>query len=119
MLQYFLDEWKKACATDGGTLSVPKGNYELSDIEFSGPCNGETNFVLEGTITAPEDPTPDIDHWIMFHQVDSLSISGTGTLDGNGASYWRTEHDTTIAVTQTETYDVAHRISLLSILYSI
>ncbi|KAG6393504.1 hypothetical protein SASPL_147747 [Salvia splendens] len=88
--------WKKACETDGGTLSVPKGNYELSDIEFSGPCTGKTNFVLDGTIIAPEDPTPDIDHWIMFHNVDSLSISGTGTLDGNGASYWETTHDTTI-----------------------
>ncbi|XP_047970493.1 exopolygalacturonase-like [Salvia hispanica] len=32
----------------------------------------------------------------MFSHVDSLSISGTGTLDGNGASYWETTHDTTI-----------------------
>ncbi|KAG6395342.1 hypothetical protein SASPL_145985 [Salvia splendens] len=32
----------------------------------------------------------------MFHRVDSLSILGTGTLDGNEASYWETTHDTTI-----------------------
>ncbi|KAL1553329.1 endo-polygalacturonase [Salvia divinorum] len=89
--QAFLTAWKNACATDGGTISVPTGNYLLSDIEFLGPCIGQTNFVLNGTLTAPIVPTPNIDHWIMFRRVDSLSISGTSTLDGNGASYWKTK----------------------------
>ncbi|KAL1535565.1 galacturonan 1,4-alpha-galacturonidase [Salvia divinorum] len=85
----FLVAWKKACETDGGTISVPQGNYQLSDVEFLGPCIGKTNFVLDGTLIAPEVPTPNIDYWIMFRNVDSLSMSGTGTIDGNGASYWK------------------------------
>ncbi|KAL1535566.1 galacturonan 1,4-alpha-galacturonidase [Salvia divinorum] len=34
----------------------------------------------------------------MFRQVDSLSISGTGTLNGNGASYWKTKQATYITL---------------------
>ncbi|XP_047983364.1 exopolygalacturonase-like [Salvia hispanica] len=91
LVQAFLEAWKKACATDGGTLSVPKGDYQLSDVEFLGPCIGKTNFVLDGTIIAPEVPTPRMDYWIKFRRVDDLSISGTGTLNGNGDSYWQTK----------------------------
>ena len=101
MVQAFLEAWKKACATDGGTLSVPKGDYQLSDVEFLGPCIGKTNFVLDGTIIAPEVPTPAMDYWIKFLRVDDLSISGTGTLNGNGASYWQTKQALIITVSQT------------------
>ncbi|KAL1535563.1 galacturonan 1,4-alpha-galacturonidase [Salvia divinorum] len=95
--QAFLDAWKKACATNGGTVSVPNGNYQLSDVEFSGPCNGQTRFLLNGTLIAPDVPTPNLDYWILFRRINKLTIYGTGTLNGNGASYWNTKHTTTIS----------------------
>ncbi|KAL1535564.1 galacturonan 1,4-alpha-galacturonidase [Salvia divinorum] len=113
--QYFLDAWEKACAAAGGTLSVPKGNYQLSDVEFSGPCIGKTNFVLDGTIIAPDVPTSNIDHWIKFHRVDSLSISGNGILNGNGASYWKTKHNTTITSLKLEQVSKVSIIDIHSI----
>ncbi|XP_042056500.1 exopolygalacturonase-like [Salvia splendens] len=90
--QAILNAWNQSCATNGGTIVVPKGNYLLSDVELLGPCIGTTKFVLDGTLIAPEVPTPNIEYWIMFRALDSLSISGTGTLDGNGASYWKTNN---------------------------
>ncbi|KAL1535562.1 galacturonan 1,4-alpha-galacturonidase [Salvia divinorum] len=95
--QAFLDAWKKACATNGGTVSVPNGNYQLSDVEFLGPCNGQTRFLLNGNLIARDVPTPNLDHWIMFRRVNKLTIYGTGTLHGSGASYWKTKHTTTIS----------------------
>jgi polygalacturonase len=28
------------------------------------------------------------DYWLMFYRVDGLTVTGTGMLDGNGASWW-------------------------------
>ncbi|XP_047970941.1 exopolygalacturonase-like [Salvia hispanica] len=95
--QALLDAWKKACAINGGTIRVAKGNYQLSDVEFLGPCNGKTRFQLNGNLIAPAVPTPNLDHWIMFRDMNQLTIHGRGTLDGNGASYWKTTHSTTIS----------------------
>ncbi|XP_057793407.1 exopolygalacturonase-like [Salvia miltiorrhiza] len=92
--QAFLNAWKKACIINGGTISIPAGTFQLSDIEFLGPCKGQTNFVLNGTLIAPTVPTPNLDYWIIFRDVDGLSISGKGTLNGNGASYWKSKQQT-------------------------
>ncbi|KAH6785170.1 hypothetical protein C2S51_037625 [Perilla frutescens var. frutescens] len=95
--QAFLDAWKKACATNGGTMVIPKGTYLLSDAQFLGPCNGQTKFILDGTIIATDVPTPNINYWIFFRNLNSLSISGQGTLDGNGASYWKQKQTTILS----------------------
>lgn len=98
LVQAFLNAWKKACATNGGTVSVPAGTFLLSDVEFLGPCIGQTNFLLNGTLIAPIVPTPNIDYWIIFRNLDNLSIYGTGTLNGKGAFYWQRKQNTTISV---------------------
>lgn len=88
-MQGFLNAWKKACATNGGKLVIQAHKtYFLSDIVFLGPCNGQTKFLIDGTLLAPL-PTPNLEDWIQFRYVDNLSIYGNGTFNGNGASFWR------------------------------
>lgn len=89
-MQAFLKAWKQACAVDGGKVVV--GGYKtyfLSDIAFVGPCNGKTDFQLDGTLLAPTLLTPNLEDWIQFYNVDNLHIYGNGTLNGNGATFWK------------------------------
>lgn len=98
-MQGFLNAWKKACAIDGGSMSVPLGSsFVVSEVEFVGPCVGRTGFTLLGTLIAPPLPTaPNLDYWIKFRYLNNLSIFGNGTLNGNGASsYWQITNQTTI-----------------------
>ncbi|KAG8387213.1 hypothetical protein BUALT_Bualt03G0229900 [Buddleja alternifolia] len=85
----FLSAWKKACQTKGGTISIPQGTYFVSGADFEGPCKGQTHFYTNATLKASSDPSSlQLDYWILFNNVDSLTISGNGTFDGNGASAW-------------------------------
>ncbi|KAL8481805.1 hypothetical protein ACS0TY_028085 [Phlomoides rotata] len=84
--QVFANAWKKACGTPGGTVSIPKGTFVVSSGEFEGPCKGSTHFRIDGTLMASHGGSGD--HWLTFKKVDGLTLSGTGTIDGNGASAW-------------------------------
>ncbi|KAL0338494.1 UNVERIFIED_CONTAM: Exopolygalacturonase [Sesamum angustifolium] len=86
--QVFLNAWKEACATDGGVVAVPLGTFFVSGASFEGPCNGETFFRTEGTLRASSDPSLDQDYWILFDEIDRLTIFGNGTFYGNGESAW-------------------------------
>ncbi|KAL0342556.1 UNVERIFIED_CONTAM: Exopolygalacturonase [Sesamum calycinum] len=86
--QAFLNAWKEACATDGGVVAVPLGTFFVSGASFEGPCNGETFFRTEGTLRASSDPSLDQDYWILFDEIDRLTIFGNGTFYGNGESAW-------------------------------
>lgn len=47
-------------------------------------------FALEGTLTAPTDPGKFFgDTWIAFRYLNSLSVEGGGTLDGQGPAAWK------------------------------
>ncbi|KAK4381915.1 Retrovirus-related Pol polyprotein from transposon TNT 1-94 [Sesamum angolense] len=83
----FLNAWKGACATDGGVV-VPLGTFFVSGATFEGPCNGETFFRTKGTLTASSDPSLDQDYWILFDEIDRLTIFGNGMFYGNGESAW-------------------------------
>ncbi|XP_074378126.1 exopolygalacturonase-like [Apium graveolens] len=81
-----LNSWKDACQS-GGTVSVPEGTYLIDPVQFSGPCNGQVTFQLDGTLQAPPGKI-DAPEWIKFSNVDGLVIQGSGTLDGQGESAW-------------------------------
>lgn len=85
-MQSLLDSWKEACES-GGTVSVADGTYVIDPVQFSGPCNGQVTFQLDGTLRAPPGKI-DAPDWITFSNVDGLIIQGTGTLDGQGESAW-------------------------------
>ncbi|KAL0283651.1 UNVERIFIED_CONTAM: Exopolygalacturonase [Sesamum radiatum] len=78
----FLNAWK------GGEVAVPLGTFFVSGATFEGPCIGETFFKIEGTLRASSDPSLDSDYWILFDEVDRLTIFGNGTFYGNGESAW-------------------------------
>ncbi|EPS63573.1 hypothetical protein M569_11211 [Genlisea aurea] len=85
----FLSAWRDACNSGGGGMvHVPRGgNYYVSQAVFEGPCRGEMSFRHEGYIIASSEYSGG-DSWISFRLVNRLSISGSGTFDGNGASTW-------------------------------
>lgn len=87
MMQAFANAWKKACETSGGVLSIPKGTFLVSSGVFRGPCIGQTRVIIDGILKASRGSSGD-KTWLTFNNVDGLTISGAGTIDGNGASAW-------------------------------
>lgn len=79
-------------------------SYFVSDIVFMGPCYGQTNFQLDGTIIGPPVPTPNLEDWILFRNVDKLHIYGNGTFNGNGASFWRSGKQDFVVVSLSKTH---------------
>ncbi|XP_038688547.1 exopolygalacturonase-like [Tripterygium wilfordii] len=87
----FLKAWNDACKWEGrARLLIPPGTYMVEPIIFSGQCNGSMTVVLKGVLKAPTNPSSfiNMDHWITFRYVDWLTVTGGGTLDGQGASAW-------------------------------
>ncbi|CAE6129318.1 unnamed protein product [Arabidopsis arenosa] len=87
----FTSVWSRACRRESGRskIYVPKGTFYLGGVEFVGPCKNPIEFVIDGTLLAPANPR-DIkqDTWINFRYINNLSISGSGTLDGQGKQSW-------------------------------
>ncbi|KAE8706139.1 CTC-interacting domain 9 [Hibiscus syriacus] len=85
----FLRAWNEACNGNGASiLYVPKGEYVLGPVVFSGPCKGPIMFLMAGVLKALPGPS-DVSIWINFRNVNLLLIKGGGTFDGQGPSAWR------------------------------
>ncbi|XP_057742839.1 exopolygalacturonase-like [Arachis stenosperma] len=87
----FLKAWNDACNWNGkAQVFIPKGTYMLNSIVFKGPCKAfRMGFVIKGILKAPPYPSLfNTDKWIGFLYVNKLTLSGGGTLDGQGASSW-------------------------------
>lgn len=70
-------------------MYVPKGTFKLKSVLFLGPCEGQMAFVIKGILKAPTDMSfLASDSWINFRYVDQLSVSGGGSLDGEGSVAW-------------------------------
>ncbi|KMZ64029.1 Polygalacturonase, family GH28 [Zostera marina] len=85
-----LQAWSLACASsNGATIYIPKGRFSIGHVKFQGPCKN-TNIIIQidGTLVAPSNYKGAGDDWIVFYQVDGVSIQG-GTLDGQGAALWK------------------------------
>ncbi|XP_050261315.1 exopolygalacturonase-like [Quercus robur] len=89
----FRTAWKKACESSGSVnLLIPKGTYLIGHIEFTGPCNNVSSLTvhLKGYLKA----TTDLSKygfsagWVEFGWVEGLTLTGGGTLDGQGAKAW-------------------------------
>ncbi|XXG58564.1 hypothetical protein AAC387_Pa04g0847 [Persea americana] len=90
--QAFQDTWTAACGSSGpATIIVPKGDYWMGPLKFTGPCKGVPSITmkLDGHLLAETDlnkfPSGD---WVYFGWIDGLTITGTGVFDGQGASIW-------------------------------
>ena len=86
--------WKEACAASGSSkVLIPEGTYKSSSVTLEGPCKGPIEVQLDGTLQAPADPSQHKgDGWIVFLRVEDFTLSGSGTLDGQGATSWKTNN---------------------------
>ncbi|XP_040989008.1 exopolygalacturonase-like [Juglans microcarpa x Juglans regia] len=88
----FLKAWKEACEWKGrARVFVPLGKiFTVNSMMFEGPCKGQMAFVIRGILKAPTDPSKFLltDKWINFRYIDNLTVSGGGTLDGQGKVAW-------------------------------
>ncbi|CAH1442360.1 unnamed protein product [Lactuca virosa] len=90
----FVDAWKAACAVESATLLVPFGfTFMITSTLFSGPCKPGLVFQVDGILTPAVGPDnwPKKDsrrQWLVFYELDNMSLTGTGTIDGNGQQWW-------------------------------
>jgi polygalacturonase len=90
----FQNAWSQACSSaKPAVLLVPAGkSYLVKETSLSGPCKSKVTFKLEGTLVAPEDKSDwskeGHPHWISFSNVDGLTVTGKGAMDGKGKSSW-------------------------------
>lgn len=89
-LKAFLKAWKDACNWEGrARVWIPRGTFMVNSVTFKGRCKGRMAFVIKGILKAPIDPTKfKTEEWIHFRYVDNLTVSGGGTLDGQGQVAW-------------------------------
>ncbi|XP_060210706.1 probable polygalacturonase At3g15720 [Lycium barbarum] len=77
-----------------GSIVLPGGKlFLLSPILFQGPCNSPiVKLQVSGNITAHTNSTKWVgcenNSWLYFSSVSGLIISGTGHINGQGASWW-------------------------------
>ncbi|PQQ10622.1 exopolygalacturonase clone GBGA483-like [Prunus yedoensis var. nudiflora] len=83
--------WKEACAsTTPSTVVIAKGNYMAGPVKFQGPCKAPVSVRVEGILQASAEPEKlkSQDGWVVFRNIDGLTVSGGGTFDGQGSIAW-------------------------------
>nr|GLL30267.1 polygalacturonase-like [Ipomoea trifida] len=82
-----LKAWTEACAaTTPSTIVIPKGTFEMKQALLKGPCKAPVELQIQATLKAPPNPN-DMDgkrEWLTVEYVDHFTLSGGGTLDGQG-----------------------------------
>ncbi|XP_022930280.1 polygalacturonase At1g48100-like [Cucurbita moschata] len=90
----FRAAWKAACAVESATLLVPSDRcFKITSTIFSGPCKPGLVFKVDGTLMPPDGPEswPKADssrQWLVFYRLDQMTLTGTGTIEGNGQKWW-------------------------------
>ncbi|OVA13557.1 Glycoside hydrolase [Macleaya cordata] len=90
----FISAWKAACEVESSVLLVP-ANYVfmITSTTFNGPCKPGLTFQVDGVLMPPDGPDswPKSDNpmqWLVFFQADQMTLTGTGTIKGNGDKWW-------------------------------
>ncbi|KAI5017125.1 hypothetical protein ZWY2020_037503 [Hordeum vulgare] len=92
----FQKAWADVCSSSQpATLVVPREKtYLVKQTTFLGNCKSPVTFRLDGKMVAPASrsawPKENMRWWIMFRDVDRLTVTGDGTIDGNGEMWWKT-----------------------------
>ncbi|KAJ6743921.1 hypothetical protein OIU79_030266 [Salix purpurea] len=82
--------WKDACAsTNPSKVLIPSGTYSLRQVTLVGPCKAAIELQVDGILKAPVNPDQfSGGSWVDFRHVDQLTLSGSGTFDGQGNVAW-------------------------------
>lgn len=88
-----MDVWKKAiAATTPTTITVPKGDYLVDNLELEGPSKCAITFEMHGNFKAPSAVTTRKSHsgWINFKKLENFVLNGNGAIfDGQGSVAWK------------------------------
>ncbi|KAI6692871.1 hypothetical protein NL676_020581 [Syzygium grande] len=90
----FKAAWKAACAVELGVVLAPLGyTFKTTSMNFSGPCKPGLVFQVDGILMPPNGPDcwPKADskkQWLVFYQLDNMTLTGKGTIEGNGEPWW-------------------------------
>ncbi|KAI6672664.1 hypothetical protein NL676_000570 [Syzygium grande] len=90
--QIIMSAWQKACTSPSpSSVVISKGSYMAGPLKFQGPCKADVNLKVEGTIKAPShlNKLKSQGAWVLFQNVDGLTLSGGGSFDGQGAVAWK------------------------------
>ncbi|KAG2249863.1 hypothetical protein Bca52824_089491 [Brassica carinata] len=98
--QVFQKAWKGLCegegeGTGGSSLVINESEkYTIKPQLFEGPCvSSYIHIQIDGKIEAPKTPkqwgNKRIESWLMFKNVESLFINGSGVLHPHGETWWR------------------------------
>jgi galacturan 1,4-alpha-galacturonidase len=85
------EAWASACGDTGKqTILIPKGDFLVGQLNFTGPCKGDVTIHVDGNLLATMDLSQYKEHgnWIEILRVDNLVITGKGNLDGLGPAVW-------------------------------
>ncbi|XP_066333294.1 polygalacturonase ADPG2-like [Miscanthus floridulus] len=102
--QALAQAWNEACTSPRpAVLLVPGGKrYLLKLVTLHGPCKSSVTVTVKGTLVASPNRSDwsdeDRRHWIVFRQVDWLTVNGGGAVDGNGETWWKTSCKTNKAL---------------------
>ncbi|KAK2406892.1 Pectin lyase superfamily protein [Trifolium repens] len=88
-----LTTWARACnSTTPTTIYVPIGRFLVGgSVVFKGRCNNKgITVIIDGTLVANfnYNVIGNEGSWLVFDDVDGVSIIGNGVLDGQGTSLW-------------------------------
>ncbi|XP_065023253.1 polygalacturonase ADPG1-like [Musa acuminata AAA Group] len=89
--QAFTDAWNAVCSDAAApTFLVPSGMaFLLGQVVFQGPCKSNVHVEISGNILRPSGLwSGGVVSWIVFNNVNGLSIASTGVIDGQGSAYW-------------------------------
>ncbi|XP_019164650.1 PREDICTED: polygalacturonase-like [Ipomoea nil] len=82
-----LKAWDEACAaTTPSIIVIPKGTFQMKQALLKGPCKAPIELKIKATLKAPPNPN-DMEckkEWLTINYVDDFTLSGDGTLDGQG-----------------------------------
>ncbi|KAH9301881.1 hypothetical protein KI387_013464, partial [Taxus chinensis] len=90
----FEKAWKAACnSSSKEEVVVPSGNtFLVNPTTFPGPCRSAISVKIEGRIVAPSQISAwkkrDTSMWLTFANISSLTIYGSGIIDGQGLLWW-------------------------------
>ncbi|KAJ8460435.1 hypothetical protein OPV22_033361 [Ensete ventricosum] len=89
--QAFTDTWNAVCSDAAApTFQVPASKtFLLGQVLFQGPCQSNVHVEISGNILRPSGLwSGGVGSWIVFNNVNGLSIDSTGVIDCQGSAYW-------------------------------
>ncbi|KAI9106378.1 hypothetical protein K1719_021906 [Acacia pycnantha] len=94
----FLRAWEAFCRAkeDAPILMVSSGHsFLLQQTDFKGPCSSNQPHIqiLGNLIAPPKDSWGGCSkRWLGISEVKGLTIDGSGTIDGQGHTWWSDQH---------------------------